>query len=377
MIFSKIANYYISRRNAAIEQSRHGRIAYIDLIKGILIISVIYRHSVYQAYGTGLFNNMVDGIKMPAFMCISFLFFKEYSGFADFSIRKICKLMIPFIFVAIFDTIIYLISHWGGPHLNPIVKQLACITDMPTWFLYALFICYIEYYIFHSITSRFGFVIKLLAAVVVSFISYFGLTFNNWTTILSNFIHYEIIYCYGFMFCYIPLLMLPLFVTMQQLRTKDILYREIASKTILIVFIISLIIWVACAQPDIEIRKLDVGIIPLIFQADVLALTAILLCIGRAIKWLPVISYMGRYSIIVFIVHSLFMSFKITSSLDISCITQPLEFFSINCIVSLFAIPIFRKYLPCLCAQKDLFTYNAKLRKIQFNNPFSKESKQP
>ena len=358
MIFSKIANYYISRRNAAIEQSRHGRIAYIDLIKGILIISVIYRHSVAHAYGTGLFNNMVAGIKMASFMCISFLFFKEYSGFVDFSIRKFCKLMIPFTLATICDMIIYVVTHWGESLLNPLYFQIFQTAYLPTWFLYVLFLCYIEYYIYRSTTSRFPFMTRLLIAVGISLLSYYGLIYWRFTHLLSLLLNSDFINCYALRFLYIPFLILPLFVLMEQIQKLYLLHKEISATKIFIVCIIALSCWRAFSQRGISIFNLAVGRIP-IYQIEVLALTIILLCIGRAIKWLPVISYMGRYSIIVFIVHSLFMSVKITSSLDISCITQPFEFFLINCIVSLLAIPIFRKYLPYLCAQKDLLVLGA------------------
>ena len=369
MIFSKIANYYISRRNAAIEQSRHGRIAYIDLIKGILILTVIYYHTSQNPLISGRFADMLEA-RIPAFMCISFLFFKEYSGFADFATRKFCKLIIPFTTIGVVNCL--LTQHSISLTFDSGISALRGIMSTPLWFLYTLFMCHIEYYIFNSITCRLSFLWRLIIATMVSLVVCHGLFFDRWVFALSHiYVNFNISHHPLLLQLYSPIRILPVLVIMKQLRTTSFFQKRFSFKTLFILLFFSMTIWALFSDPHYDSRSLQYGKSPVLYQLEILSLISTLYCVGNIVYWFPVVSYVGRYSIIVLMVHSIL--FKVLPRYSYSSVIL----FSLHLGICLLAIPIFLKYLPYLCAQKDLFTYNAKLRKIQFNNPFSKESKQP
>lgn len=76
------------------------RIQFIDLAKGICITLVVLHHchieTPYLVY-----------IRMPLYFILSGLFFKTYDGLADFTKRKINKILIPFLFFYSISFILY------------------------------------------------------------------------------------------------------------------------------------------------------------------------------------------------------------------------------------------------------------------------------
>ena len=70
------------------------RIEYIDIAKGICIILVVYAHidTTILDYKIGIF---FDSFRMPLYFFLSGLFFKQYSGIFEFTIKKINNLIVP------------------------------------------------------------------------------------------------------------------------------------------------------------------------------------------------------------------------------------------------------------------------------------------
>lgn len=82
------------------------RLEYVDLMKGICITLVVATHCGvciphYLPLGFEI-NMALINIRMPLYFSLSGFFFKEYMSFSDFVVRKVNKLIVPYVFFAIF-----------------------------------------------------------------------------------------------------------------------------------------------------------------------------------------------------------------------------------------------------------------------------------
>lgn len=77
--------------------NQHRRIDFVDLTKGVCIILVVMAH-IGGAFDQLDKHSMLSCFRMPLYFFISGIFFKPYEGLSGFIIRKINKLIIPFIF---------------------------------------------------------------------------------------------------------------------------------------------------------------------------------------------------------------------------------------------------------------------------------------
>lgn len=82
------------------------RLEYVDLMKGICITLVVATHCGvciphYLPLGFEI-NMALINIRMSLYFFLSGIFFKEYMSFSDFVVRKVNKLIVPYVFFAIF-----------------------------------------------------------------------------------------------------------------------------------------------------------------------------------------------------------------------------------------------------------------------------------
>lgn len=79
------------------EGNQSRRIDFVDLTKGVCIILVVMAHvgGAFEQLDT---NSMLSCFRMPLYFFISGVFFKSYEGLLGFILRKINKLIIPFLF---------------------------------------------------------------------------------------------------------------------------------------------------------------------------------------------------------------------------------------------------------------------------------------
>ena len=78
------------------EGNQSRRIDFVDLTKGVCIILVVMAHvgGAFEQLDT---NSMLSCFRMPLYFFISGVFFKSYEGLFGFILRKINKLIIPFL----------------------------------------------------------------------------------------------------------------------------------------------------------------------------------------------------------------------------------------------------------------------------------------
>lgn len=106
-----------------------------------------------------LLKDTLTILRMPLYFLLSGLFFKRYGGFADFFIKKVNKLIIPFLFFHVLSCFVY-------PWLNKTTFEWHTLWDFfwhegwlpngPLWFLLCLFWQNIIFYGLFIISDRIG-----------------------------------------------------------------------------------------------------------------------------------------------------------------------------------------------------------------------------
>ncbi|MBD5232775.1 MAG: acyltransferase family protein [Bacteroidales bacterium] len=317
------------------------RIEFIDLAKGVCIILVVVFHAGF-AHKVPAMNAM----RMPLYFILSGLFFKDYGGLVQLLHKKCNKILVPFFFF----TFLYLIP--GVFKYSPALVMSVFIdpiyapqvVNYPIWFLLCLFIVNMIYFsvqkYFHSWASR---------STVVLLFGIAG-------------------YLLGTNHIYIPFFLgtafsaLPYFYIGVILKKSPILYSGPASKSLNYIYIAILLLAIAsviyccyAGTPLLTFRsnayKGNIWSIYIVSISLVLGL--LLIC--KQIKWLPIVSYLGRYSIIVLGLHGLYLEFcTVPLSYFTSHTFTDIEILAIVLILCWLSIPVFKRYFPSFTAQTDL-----------------------
>ena len=326
---------------ASCSKSEGNRIAFIDLAKGICILLVVFSHSNMSEY---LNIPILKTLRMPLYFLLSGLFFKNYGSLYNLFEKKLNKLIVPFIFFSIIAIpLIYL-----NFHAITIKDLIAPITDikggynLPIWFLLSLFWVNI---IFGCITLFFKKIVFQGASVIVLCIA--GVYLAN------NGIHLPLFFTQA-------LIAMPFFLAGYILKKTPLLYDSPKyDKSLMLYSFVMLLLCVVLfspiGTPMLDFFYLDfTGNILLAYIFSIIVVVATLL-ICKRIKWLPIISYIGRFSVIVLGLHWLYIkaysmgySYFISPDLNI-----PLRFIVVV-VACWISIPFVLKLVPHMVAQRDL-----------------------
>lgn len=324
------------------------RVEWIDLAKGLCMLLVIWNHTRDPFRQLHLvpfewFTQMGFYFRMPLYFFLSGLFFKTYDGFVAFLKKKTNKLLIPF-------TTFTLLS---------LLLQVEWFT--PVWFLLSLFYCNVIFYFLHIIGKGRWWIIYPLA-IAIGVLGYHLQSLPIWLRLGC------------------ALTSMPFFVAGHALRNYTSFLKSKANYIIdiLIVGVCIYVLyktchiyhgWLAYSQ-----NRYDDPIWAIYLGGFVG--TAAVMLIARTVKWLPVISYIGRYSIIVLITHFFWVKMLTepfmrgftrtmyyvtkTSPFDTILVTKHSGLYALILTVIgivLVSLPIIwfcRKYLPYIFAQKDV-----------------------
>ncbi len=316
------------------------RIEFIDLAKGICIILVVISHCHINI-------PYLQYIRMPLYFVLSGLFFKEYAGFWDFTIRKTNKILIPFLFFYLVGFLAYYVLYQIAPDirinsvverfyiLDPIYSRL-CVNS-PLWFLLSLFTINILFYIINKISTnvwvQFGMIVIM--------------------TIVGYICKSEEITLY----CYFEktLFYAPFFFMGNILKQRKVLVGDKTNQTKykdLLIALFGVVLFLVLAL--INVRSELIGAIRF-YAAAIVGVMSLLLILKAYGKSVPIISYFGRYSIVV-----LCTSFWIYNPLRFVAEKANIQgggswlVFIITMIAEYFVIKMFVKYLPYVTAQKDI-----------------------
>ncbi len=315
------------------------RINYIDLAKGICIILVMLYHS---NIGTEIKPLLV--MRMPFYFILSGLFYKGYDV-KTFIIKKTNKLLLPFLFFCFVGYLISFIKSIlinGEDFSNPIrILTERYYINGPIWFLIALFWSNILFYIIERSCKKQW----QIAMSVVAFTA-LGIIWSRSAYFVILPLHIDV-----------APLVLPFFYIGYLLKRTEILYPNKYDKYDLLLIITSFsICFIFSSLFDLQSRLMSIKIagnaLLYYIAATSGSISLILLC--KKIKTIPVVSYIGRYSIIPLCVHGLFGLF-LGMFINNSWIC-----FVCTLILSVMSIPICNKLIPYFCAQKDLIKLSNK-----------------
>lgn len=315
------------------------RIEYIDLAKGICIILVVLNHCV-----TIESLSVIEYLRMPFYFFISGLFFKDYGGLKNLMLKKTNKLLIPFVFFYFLPWIVRLVFNslfpgiWVDDH-SFINDLRGCMyLNLPVWFLICLFWCNLYYYFVHRYVNKQYKVYCIIFIVIVG------------CTLLRN-----RIFCPLFVFQ--PLQAMPFFYLGQKLKKSSLIQSEWSWLQLVVsMSLFGIVFYMHLYSEDniLYVFNNYKGNFLLYYLKGVMMVIAtIIVC--KFAKKLPLISYIGRYSIIVLGVHFIFIHV-----LDL----LPNYFgyvqfdkwilFVVDIFLSVICIPVFSKVFPHFVAQKDL-----------------------
>lgn len=295
--------------------------------------------------------------RMPLYFILSGLFFKTYNGLLDFSIRKINKLMIPYCFwyilsgivipVIIWNALGYKLWFYDGFGLEA-VKRIFGEEDNGNphlWFLSCLFLVNILFYILLQFSK--GNLRKLFLFTLIV-----GLT-----GLLLSCFNIDLPYFVDSAFSSTPFFTFGWF-----LRNKTNFFylqnsreRNIKVLKWIVVYIIVLC-FINVGRCEIFYNQYGGWIGCLLLYPLGIIGTLGILSISRMAGSISIVSYLGRYSIIVLCTHGYLIQL---SHAIVTCIVEERHVvlwctFLTTTLLSLIAVPLCKKCLPWFTAQKDL-----------------------
>lgn len=325
------------------------RIQYIDLAKGICILLVVVDHISNEGYfsaGDYPLNEIFEQMRMPLYFILSGLFFKDYvGGIQEFLLRKVNKILVPYLFF------IFVLrgAGWLVRNYTSFSSTGVNIDDIwgPLWFLRCLFfmnvIFAITYYGIRRITSN-----QLTRDILLG-ICMFAIGIAGYYT--GN-LHLN----FGTALTSMPLLWSGFILN----RRLNVLQKRIpwwwAIGSAVVLFVMLHYLYMG---ENYFYSNTYSSPWPMLYIAGFSGSLAILL-LSSVIQRLPIISYIGRYSLIVLCTHMVMItllvalrhflpeSFQQTGSMESLIFLALTIAFSMLCCWSL------SKYLPWFTAQKDL-----------------------
>lgn len=328
------------------------RIEFVDLTKGICIILVVMAH-IGGPFEEMDSRHIIVSFRMPLYFFISGIFFKSYEGFLGFFIRKVNKLIIPFIFFYLGAFMAKYVIWKAMPSAFQLPVEWSDLLvifhnhdlidfNPPIWFLLALFNCNIIFYILHSLRKTrltLMFVLSILVGVL-------GFMLGKMRIELPLYID-------------VAMSALPFYVAGFWIRRYNFFLQPHRFDRLIPVFIIIAIIIMYFTAGPIGMRTNSFYNIN-IFGFYISAFAGILgiMLIGKQFKKAPVISYLGRYSVVTLGIHSFILHFanKFVGKVIHNEWLLAIALLIVVLGISLALTPVIVKIMPQFVAQKDFFS---------------------
>lgn len=332
------------------ESNSGKRIDFVDLTKGICIILVVMTH-IGGAFNLLDKNSMLSCFRMPLYFFISGVFFKSYEGLLGFVVRKINKLIVPFLFFYLSAFLLKYIV-WkifpGAFQLPVSWSELLAVFhghdlirfNPPIWFLIALFNCNVLFYFIHFLREKHlpaMFALTLLIGCTGFYLGKMNITIPFYIDIAMT--------------------ALPFYVAGFWIRRYNFfLFPSHRFDKFIPVFVIVALIIMYFTATTLGMRTNNYS--GNIFQVYIAAFAGIfmimLLC--KKVKKLKVVSYLGRYSIITLSIHGPLLHFigPVAARYIHNDWLQAIALLVLALGISILSTPFFLKVIPQVVAQKDL-----------------------
>ncbi len=328
------------------------RIGWVDLAKGICITLVVFHHVASVMKISYPLDVQLRAFRMPLYFILSGLFFKQYEGFVGFLKRKINKLLIPFLFFFVTTVVIPYwvligsdIRRFYAYPIKYMYRTRLVMLNEPIWFLLCLFEVNILFYgvqwLAGWISSRYKTALVLVCSLVIGFAG-----------LLMGMNHLSIPF-------YVDTAMsaLPLFAFGWWLfRHTHFLTAAVQPvRDIALLLICVLVLWflaVPVSWVGNEFSRQSIGVVYLCGISG----TMMVLILSKFIGRLGIVSYWGRYSIMILCTHFLVATALLFAlnrfGLDKNILL--LVVFVLTMLICHLLIPFMLRFLPYVTAQKDL-----------------------
>lgn len=327
---------------------KNKRIDFVDLTKEVCIILVVMAH-IGGAFEKLDYHSMIASFRMPLYFFISGIFFKSYEGLFGFFIRKINKLIIPFLFFYLSAFFLKYIVWKIAPgvfqlpvswtELLVVFHDHALIKfNPPIWFLLALFNCNILFYLVHSLRNRrlgLMFALTLLIGTAGFYMGKHQIELPLYMDVAMS--------------------ALPFYVAGFWIRRYNFfLFPHRFDKLIPLCILAALAVMYFTAT-FVGMRTNNYAGNIFQFWASAFAGIFMIMLFCKKFKKLPVISYMGRYSVITLGIHAPLLHFEypVVSRFIHNEWGQAIALLLLTLTVCIIATPIFLKLIPQAVAQKD------------------------
>lgn len=331
------------------------RIEYIDLAKGFCILLVVFSHVSHFFIDDYYGKEAISSFRMPLYFFLSGLFFKSYNNFLDFFIRKTNKLLIPFLFFyAVTSVILPNICYYLGSDLYD--RECTGIDTLwsfihpermanrPIWFLWCLFLMNIIFYKIYEIANRSH---KYNNAILILVTIFIGIS--------GYYLYYLGIDLPGYLDSAMTALPFFMFGYFFRARTNILYPNKYDKYNLLFAFLCLLFILFLGKSVIFESNNFgDVSLLRM-YSTGLIG-TLFILFFSKYIKQLPIISYCGRYSIIILVFH--YPILKVVKpyiiQLQLNAWGSIILLWSIIIGINIGLIWLCKMYLPHVCAQKDI-----------------------
>ena len=322
------------------------RIAFIDLAKGFCITLVVFYHSKGVLDCHYLTDSFFMSFRLPLYFFLSGLFFKDYGNFRTFLIKKANRLLIPFLFFYLcFSVLIPNAMHYflgmnfetviGWPTLWAFIWP-GQYPNIPIWFLWCLFLMNILFWIVRYILKD-SLIVLTIICIMLGIIGYWLIDIHDtdYGNIFKALQSIPFFY-FGYLFTHYQGLS-----TLQSLSKKKIII------CMLIFLIPTFILSVFIPYPTIYT-----------FYICGITGTLFILLLAIIFQYLPLFSYIGRYSIMLLLTHGIFLRILTplyhyvsqyigaTSTTVVMTVLLLLSYYIV--------IPLMCRFLPYVTAQRPL-----------------------
>ncbi len=331
------------------KEEQKKRFDFVDLTKGVCIILVVMSH-IGGAFNELDYNSMLSCFRMPLYFFISGIFFKSYSGFSDFTLRKINKLAIPFLFFYLSSFLLMFTIGFIFPSLFRLPvqwKELLLVFqghslirfNPPIWFLLALFHCNILFYLIHFLREKhlsLMFMCTFLIGCAGFFLGKFQITLPLYIDIAMTALPF---YVAGFWIRRYNFFLFP---------------NHRFDKISPLLILVALVIMYFTGTPLGMRTNNYPGYIWQVYLAAFCGILVIMLLCKR-IKRMRFVSYIGQYSIITLSIHGPILHFisPLVSRYVQNEWAEASLLLLLTLLICRVSTPILLKLIPQLVAQKD------------------------
>lgn len=333
------------------------RLVYIDLAKGLCILCVIIHHCYVELGIAWPADSYFSLFRMPLYFCLSGAFFKEYDGFIGFIIRKINKLIVPFVsFFLITSVFLPLVLSWCFSYswINSDFSLLySWIGDRTTlfngslWFLLCLFEMNLIFYLINCLAKQTKYYLFMLIFYSLS-IGSLGYIIHSFGFFIPLYIDSALtcipFFCFGFVLY----------------RYTNIFQQDVPIDRFLLLFAFVLLLIPIYFKGRADYYCNDIGPLFSVFISGICGALGIL-ALTKRISYIPCISYIGHYSIIPLCLNSVILHIlkPFFFSLSFGLILKIIALFMVTVSVCMACIPFFIKYTPWIVAQKNVINVNS------------------